>query len=383
MVELVRKYERKLVAQRLCLPGQAVLGAIDDEVVWNRPSDEAAVLGEIIGGMAINSIVFVPPREPYFSMIEFMADTCGGALRPEDTETRTFLHDIPVVDDFSAGAILPRLRERKAVIVRGRGIVAHGTVSPEQAFVSCSSVVFSTFVKFFVDYRYGAKTAGARGLIERALDEQEAGLRGFAGRPSCAGPFRDAGEAVRAMSEAGRLTVESGMVDSFFGNVSYRLGDTIYISQTGSSLDELEACIDPCPIGGGSTAAVTASSELSSHRAVYLSTDRLAILHGHPRFSVIMSMICDEDCSLRGSCHVKCNRARFIDDIPVVPGEVGTGPFGIVNTLPPALTGRAAIVWGHGVFATGARDFTDAFESLVGVEKRCMELYREISGIGG
>ncbi len=45
-----------------------------------------------------------------------------------------------------------------------------------------------------------------------------------------------------SMIEAGRKTIEYELVDSYFGNLSYYWNDTLYISQTGSCLDELEGC---------------------------------------------------------------------------------------------------------------------------------------------
>jgi len=122
---------------------------------------------------------------------------------------------------------------------------------------------------------------------------------------------------------------------------------------------------------------VTASSEYSAHKEIYLRGGSRAILHGHPKFSVIMSMLCDKkDCENRGQCHIKCTRERFINDIPVVPGEVGTGRYGLCNTLPPAVTGRrGAIVYGHGLFTTGQHDFHEAFSRLLDIELMCIDEY--------
>ncbi len=201
-------------------------------------------------------------------------------------------------------------------------------------------------------------------------------MAGFYQRPSIKAPFRDRETVLRAMAEAGRLTVESRLVDSFFGNISCLWENTVFISQTGSSLDELTGHIDPCPMDGSSTSAVTASSELAAHRSVYELTGWKAILHGHPKFSVIMSMLCeDKECITRGSCHVRCQRERFAAGVPIVSGEVGTGPTGLCNTLPPAMAGSGAIVYGHGLFTTGREDFTDAFASLFEIEKTCFEEY--------
>jgi len=176
------------------------------------------------------------------------------------------------------------------------------------------------------------------------------------------------------------------MVDSFFGNVSYRLNDTIFISQTTSSLDELEGCIDPCAMDDSRCTAITASSEYPAHRSVYRQSGHRAILHGHPRFSVIASMLCDErdTCENNGDCHIKCSRGRDVEGIPILPGETGTGPHSIAVTLPPALADKkAAIIYGHGLFTTGRHDFQDAFQRLLDTEKACFEFYfQEVDKIG-
>jgi ribulose-5-phosphate 4-epimerase/fuculose-1-phosphate aldolase len=189
-------------------------------------------------------------------------------------------------------------------------------------------------------------------------------------------PFRSPEDVINAIIETGRLTVQSGMVDSFFGNISVRYGDIIYISQTGSSLDELSGCIDPCPMDNSTTNAITASSEFSAHKALYSMTERKSILHGHPKFSVTMSMLCDDlSCLNRGRCHIRCSRGRCIEDVPVVPGEIGTGPNSLSRTMPSAMKGRGVIVWGHGLFTSGVEDFTDAYKNLLDIEKMCFEKY--------
>jgi len=149
------------------------------------------------------------------------------------------------------------------------------------------------------------------------------------------------------------------------------------ISQTGSSLDELAGCIDPCPLDDSSCTGITASSELVAHNEIYLLTENRAILHGHPKFAVILSMDCDlPDCPNRNLCHIKCTMDRFIHDIPIVPGEVGTGPTGLCNTLPPSIKDRrGSIVWGHGLFTAGKSDFNEPFKHLLDIENMCRVEY--------
>ena len=103
----------------------------------------------------------------------------------------------------------------------------------------------------------------------------------------------------------------------------------------------------------------------------------------HPRFSIALSLDCDvEGCSSRGECHRRCPSRRLIGDVPIIPGEVGTGPFGIATTLPPAMRGRGGvIVYGHGVFTVGRIDFNDAFERLKTIENTCRAAFLERIGI--
>jgi len=376
MIQLLNKYSKKLSDQGLCKEGDPLLGGIDAEVLWNRVSDDIPVLLEVMDEIELNSILFACPVEPYRSIAFYLAEKylSEKSIKPEDSETRTFLHDIPVISHFEGSQIAEILKQRKSVIVLNKGIVTYGTVSPEQAFVTFSSVCFSTFVKFCTDSFFNLNKsfvldANEEEILFNALDYYEKRLDEKISLEHIKGPYNSQEEIYKAIADTGRLTVETGMVDSFFGNISCKVDDMIYISQTGSSLDELEDSIDPCPVDNKRTNAVTASSEFSAHKGVYLSRDISFILHGHPKFSVIVSMLCtDLDCNNRGLCYKSCSRKRQIHEIPIIPGEVGTGPTGISSTLPKALIGKGAIVFGHGLFTIGVRDFYEAFQSLYNIE---------------
>jgi ribulose-5-phosphate 4-epimerase/fuculose-1-phosphate aldolase len=384
MKTLCDKYARKLVGQGLCAADAPLVGGLDAELEWNRPDPRIATLAPLFDLLPINSLVFARPAQPYATIIDFLATPEPDAppvasLRPEDTETRTFLHDIPVCPEFTAQAMAAALSRRKAAIVPGQGIVSCGTVSPEQGFVYFSSTLFACFVLFFSRYlaeaRQGVPSLRFRTAFEAAVARLAPLRRDL---PPLAQAIPDIDDAVlAAMVQAGRAVVGHGLVDSFFGNISCRLDDTIFISQTGSSLDEMEGCIDACPMDGSSTAGLTASSELTAHEGVYRLGDARCILHGHPRFSVILSMDCDTpDCPDRGRCHVKCAQCRTVEGVPIVPGEVGTGLTGLCNTLPPALASAgAAIVHGHGLFTASRHGFAQAFAALLDTENRCREAY--------
>jgi len=413
MDKLVKKYARKLFTAGLSEetgPLSPLVGGIDDTLVWNRKGDEIKILEQVFNKLNINSLVFLRPKAPYDKIIRFLAQEAietNGLIEPKDCETRTFLHDLPVVNQFSADKIINALKMRKSVIVavpedatgfNGIAVIAHGTVSPEQGFVVTSSVCFACFVKFFADYlenlQLGRATKEYHTLFDSLAFDLHQNLTPVLtpGLPPdltlepmdlpdlAKGPFLNEEQIYAAIVQAGRKIVEQGLVDSYFGNISYCRNNILYISQTGSSLDELEGCIDPVPLDGSSSAGLTASSELTAHLETIAQTHCEAILHGHPKFSVIMSMDCDPErkaiCPHNDRCHIHCPHQRFINHIPIVPGEVGTGPTGLCNTLPKAFGNSPhVIVYGHGVFALGKNDFSKAFATLVEVETNCRQSY--------
>jgi len=391
MQDLLKKYESKLINQGLCNEGGPLIGALDDEMEWNSQGDRTTILENIARDCSFSAILYSDLKEPLRSMINSLCrnlPTDKTEIEPDDTETRTFLHSIPVIWDFDRESIVAALKKRKGVIIPDRGIVTYGTISPEQAFVTFSSICFSCYVKFMTDfylYKKGGlflKEAPAETALA-ALKEYGKQLDSFSDFPSFSGKFTTADEVIESIIETGRLTVESGMVDSFFGNISVRFNDTIYISQTGSSLDELRGLIDPCPMDNSRSNAITSSSEFSAHKGIYSMWNHRTILHGHPRFSVIVSLLCDKrDCPNKGLCHINCSERRFLNDIPIIPGEVGTGPRGIATTLPPAMEGRGAIVYGHGLFTTGKENFTEAFRNLIDIERTAFLTFMESIGAG-
>jgi len=415
MRDLLSAYAARLAASGLTEPGGALVAALDDALAWSAPDDgdpRRAIMEEVFGRLNCSALLLARPAGIYQEILATLARNAlaqaadgQAAITPGDCETRTFLHDIPALRGLSAANVGAGLTRRKGCVVLDADgathVAASGTVSPEQAFVTMSSVCFAGFVAYFAahlrDLRLGTMTAARRAEFARIsalLPPEPPDPPELA-----AGPFADEGEVRAALVRAGRSTVDYGLVDSYFGNISYRLAapdaDVIYISQTGSSLDDLAACIDPCRMDGKSCAALTASSEFSAHRAIYADADAgapvRAILHGHPRFAVILSLDCERlDCPLLGECHRACRTPRGVTldgrdlDVPIVPGEVGNGPFGLCNTLPPAIRGRkGAIVYGHGLFATGRTDFREAFATLMGVEHACREEYfRRTAALG-
>lgn len=376
MKPLLDSYAKRLFQSGLVYPGEAILGMADADLVWNTKDPVCRVLAPLFDRLGINALVFARPAEPHRTIIDYLAASAiDGVIRPKDCETLTFLHDLPVADGFSADALIPLLSRRKCAIIPGAGIVAHGSISIEQPFVTFSSVCFACFVKFFSDLLHEAKSGGLSSRSRRVLETVVNMLPVPPAVTSrmAAGPFHMEGRIRSAMAEAGKKMVSLQLVDSTFGNISYCHDHLLYISQTGSFLDDLENSIDLCPTDGRACTPITASSELTAHLQIVKQTGCRAVLHGHPRFSVILSMDCDvPDCPQAGQCHRACPEKRSVCKIPVVSGQVGTGPYGLCRTVPDAVArSSAAIVYGHGVFTIDPTDFTGALDKLIDIETRC------------
>lgn len=380
MHDQITKYTYKLISDGSAIADRIAFAAQDDMMISDGVPPLAMLAESVLSRLNCLALTVAVPALPFAEFLIQRTAGNGHEIVPRDTETRTFLHDIPIVRKNEIGSnpaetIAVLLGNRKGIVVEGIGIIASGALTVEQAYINWSSVFHSTYIKYLEDLLEtgfllpGEENAFALFRRNQLLPLSSEGLH------FRQGPFSEKAAILDEIAHVGRYTVQRRLVDSFFGNISYSNGDLIYISQTASSLDELPGCIDPVPFENSSTVGITASSELVAHRSIFETTGCRAILHGHPRFAVVMSMICDEKAScLIKDCWRDCTKVRFLEDTPVVAGEIGAG--GIAKNIPPVIgmTG-SAIVYGHGVFSIGMIDFQEAFQALVDVENWCREKY--------
>ena len=384
MYDQLEKYMNKLVADRSTISGRIAMAAKDDELISFGEPVLAGVARGVLERLNALSLVAAAPSLPFADFLVARSEPGSHCIEPQDTETRTYLHDIPFIRRSEltadpAGQIAALLGNRKGVIVEGLGIFASGGVTVEQAYINYSSVFHSTFVKYLQDLLHdGFIVPEERTAVDRFFSEWLVPLTD-AGLVFDNGTLEASEDILREITAVGRYTVERGLVDSFFGNISCRTDRLLYISQTAASLDALAGCIDPVPFDNSSTVGITASSELAAHRRIFETSDAKVILHGHPKFSVVMSMLCErKDCSIT-DCWKDCQEVRFLGGTPVVAGEIGAG--GLAKRVPPVIAGSGrAIVYGHGVFTTGRKGFAEAFRSLVEVENWCRQEFRRLLG---
>ncbi|MBI5656838.1 MAG: class II aldolase/adducin family protein [Geobacter sp.] len=390
MKDQIAKYAGKLLADRSALAGRIAIAANDDVLLADGDPALVRLAGSVLDRLNCLSLVVASPAVPFADFLVARAPAGDCAIVPRDTETRTFLHDIPFLraNDLEAdpaARIAQLLGSRKGVVVEGVGIIASGALTVEQAYINYSSVFHATFVKYLEDLLVeGFRLPGEKEAFAafRTGWLRPLTAEGLVFRP---GPLSNPDEILDEVTTVGRYTVERGLVDSFFGNISCRSGDLIYISQTAASLDELSGCIDPVSFGNTSTTGITASSELAAHRRIFETSDAAVILHGHPKFAVVMSMLCEEEGCPVTDCWKDCPKVRIMGGTPVVAGEIGAG--GLAKRVPPVIAGPGrAMVYGHGVFTIGRTGFAEAFNALVEVENWCRtEYFRRLAlqGITG
>ena len=146
----------------------------------------------------------------------------------------------------------------------------------------------------------------------------------------------------------GKKLVFCGLTSSRFGNISVRCGASIFITCTGSMLDELEPSqIVEVDAAGPCDLDKIASSETCVHRAVYGNTPAQAVIHTHSPFAVSLSLL--EKDAVKP---IDSEGIIFLGDMPVVEGHFGTDE--LARGVSTALQfHKACIARGHGVFAAG------------------------------
>ena len=112
-----------------------------------------------------------------------------------------------------------------------------------------------------------------------------------------------------------------------------------------------------------------ASSETIVHRTIYKNTPALAIIHAHPFFSVIESMLIESETIVP----INIEGEYFLQEIPVVKGA--TGSPGLADKTSQALrTHKGVIVFGHGTFSAG-KTLEEAYFITALVEQSCKMKY--------
>ncbi len=177
------------------------------------------------------------------------------------------------------------------------------------------------------------------------------------------------------IAKFGTMLVDHGLVESHLGNISIRTGSRMLITRTGCALDGIdENSVVEVDIDKPSSLDTIASSESIVHRAIYKNTRALAVIHAHPAFAVIESLLAAEDMI----APLDIEGQHFLHGIPVVRGGSGTAE--LAKNAAEALKDRkGVIVFSHGTFATGM-NLEEAYVVTTLVEHSCkLRYYYELA----
>ena len=156
------------------------------------------------------------------------------------------------------------------------------------------------------------------------------------------------GDAWQEIARFGRKVVSSGLTSSRFGNISICEDGRIFITASGSMLDELDSStVVEVSLDHTCEMDKIASVEACVHRAIYQDTGKMAIIHTHSPYAVALSML--EVVSVEP---IDSEGVLLLGEVPIIEGQLGTDMLARAASI--ALQSHSAcIARGHGVFAAG------------------------------
>jgi L-fuculose-phosphate aldolase len=170
----------------------------------------------------------------------------------------------------------------------------------------------------------------------------------------------------RQFQEIGRDLYVADLVSSHGGNISVRFGDRVIIKRRGAMLGRLkEVDLIETGLTKPDSGVMLASTELVVHRAIYMTTPALAVVHAHPRTAIALSLSRDEIVPID-------NEASYLlHKVPVITAEFASGSSEMVEKLPAALQEyKIVMLRGHGCFAIG-QTLDEAFQWVSCLEEAC------------
>lgn len=149
--------------------------------------------------------------------------------------------------------------------------------------------------------------------------------------------------------EIGRDIFLRGLISSHAGNMSTRVVNRLYITRRASMLGKLrQQDVIELELGQDNNDVPSASSELVVHTAIYQKTNALSIIHTHPPYATLLSMVQDE------IIPVDVEGKYMFTKIPVVTPLKAIGSDESARLVSAALQNfKIVLVRGHGSFARG------------------------------
>lgn len=175
----------------------------------------------------------------------------------------------------------------------------------------------------------------------------------------------------------GKKLDEMGLVSSRFGNISVRTKNGLMIKRTGVMLgningpeDIVEVGLYPSEDDEDDSIESLASTETPSHRAIYLNTNARAVIHAHPRFGIVESLLQKDEIK-----PLDTEGLPFLGVIPIVDGETGSQLlYDNIGKIFSTGKYKGVLNRGHGSFAIGD-SLGDCFNTTAMIEHSCFVKY--------
>ena len=168
----------------------------------------------------------------------------------------------------------------------------------------------------------------------------------------------------------GRDLLLMGLNASHSGNISVRCGDRIIISRTGCMLGDIqEGDLIESDLNETGSAGI-ASREIIVHRSIYKNTNAKAIIHSHPPYTIVMSILEKE------IIPVDSEGNFFLKSVPVFETVKTIGSEEVAEKIPAYLNahGKIAVLKYHGSFAIG-ENLEESFLWTTTLEKSSQMAY--------
>ena len=152
-----------------------------------------------------------------------------------------------------------------------------------------------------------------------------------------------------SFQEIGRDIFLRGLISSHAGNMSIRTGGRMHLTRRGSMLGRLaQRDIIELDLEHPDSRVLMASSEFVVHQAIYRRTSALAVVHTHPPYATLLSMIDDE------VIPIDSEGSYLFKRVPVVSPEKTIGSVDAARLVSEHLRDyKIVLMRGHGSFARG------------------------------
>ncbi len=143
-------------------------------------------------------------------------------------------------------------------------------------------------------------------------------------------------ETFHIFQKVGKEILIRNLGSSHSGNISIRSGGKIIIKKRAAMLGWLEPeDLIECGLEKDDSSSLLASTELGVHRAIYLQTDAMAVVHTHSPYSVVLSMIEDEITCIDAEGVFLYKKVPVVElNVPSGSSEAGREGASFVEELP-------------------------------------------------